>query len=223
MTSDDGDHMTQEELVYRQQVLAEYDYRGTSAEIVDWLRNGIEVDRAGSSYEIWHALTVEERHAAAGGAAPPDTPEREHDAHLVRALQMLHRADATATHPPTETFVTHALANFGYAIAVSDGRAVGYMALSDGTDDPATWDGIYEALTNVWVAHIHRRAGVATSLLGFVQARPDVAIGRLTRPFSPAGAAWAQAELRHLVNEPGRNDPCPCGSRKKYKRCCGAT
>lgn len=23
---------------------------------------------------------------------------------------------------------------------------------------------------------------------------------------------------RHL--EPGRNDPCPCGSRKKYKRCC---
>jgi len=22
--------------------------------------------------------------------------------------------------------------------------------------------------------------------------------------------------------EPGRNDPCPCGSGKKYKRCCGA-
>ncbi|MCL6105810.1 MAG: SEC-C metal-binding domain-containing protein [Actinobacteria bacterium] len=21
--------------------------------------------------------------------------------------------------------------------------------------------------------------------------------------------------------EPGRNDPCPCGSGKKYKRCCG--
>lgn len=20
----------------------------------------------------------------------------------------------------------------------------------------------------------------------------------------------------------GRNDPCPCGSRKKYKKCCGA-
>lgn len=20
--------------------------------------------------------------------------------------------------------------------------------------------------------------------------------------------------------EPGRNDPCPCGSRKKYKKCC---
>ena len=21
---------------------------------------------------------------------------------------------------------------------------------------------------------------------------------------------------------PGRNDPCPCGSGKKYKKCCGA-
>ena len=21
----------------------------------------------------------------------------------------------------------------------------------------------------------------------------------------------------------GRNDPCPCGSGKKYKRCCGVT
>jgi len=23
--------------------------------------------------------------------------------------------------------------------------------------------------------------------------------------------------------EPGRNDPCPCGSGKKYKKCCGKT
>ncbi len=22
-------------------------------------------------------------------------------------------------------------------------------------------------------------------------------------------------------SEPGRNDPCPCGSGKKYKKCCG--
>jgi uncharacterized protein YecA (UPF0149 family) len=26
----------------------------------------------------------------------------------------------------------------------------------------------------------------------------------------------------HAVNkEVGRNDPCPCGSGKKYKKCCG--
>ena len=23
-------------------------------------------------------------------------------------------------------------------------------------------------------------------------------------------------------DQPGRNDPCPCGSGKKYKKCCGA-
>jgi preprotein translocase subunit SecA len=26
----------------------------------------------------------------------------------------------------------------------------------------------------------------------------------------------------HVDKEPGRNDPCPCGSGKKYKKCCGA-
>jgi uncharacterized protein YecA (UPF0149 family) len=26
----------------------------------------------------------------------------------------------------------------------------------------------------------------------------------------------------HAQQTPGRNDPCPCGSGKKYKKCCGA-
>ena len=25
----------------------------------------------------------------------------------------------------------------------------------------------------------------------------------------------------HADQPPGRNDPCPCGSGKKYKKCCG--
>jgi preprotein translocase subunit SecA len=29
-------------------------------------------------------------------------------------------------------------------------------------------------------------------------------------------------EQRHVDDEPGRNDPCPCGSGKKYKKCHGA-
>ncbi|MBS3788940.1 SEC-C domain-containing protein, partial [Candidatus Bipolaricaulota bacterium] len=29
-------------------------------------------------------------------------------------------------------------------------------------------------------------------------------------------------EQRVVEDEPGRNDPCPCGSGKKYKYCCGA-
>lgn len=30
------------------------------------------------------------------------------------------------------------------------------------------------------------------------------------------------APVRHDQPQPGRNDPCPCGSGKKYKKCCGA-
>jgi uncharacterized protein len=47
-------------------------------------------------------------------------------------------------------------------------------------------------------------------------------------------AVWAVYDLRQLWKslgprqetivlgpQPGRNDPCPCGSGKKYKKCCG--
>jgi ferritin-like protein len=33
----------------------------------------------------------------------------------------------------------------------------------------------------------------------------------------------AQAPLVHATPKVGRNDPCPCGSGKKYKKCCGAS
>ena len=38
-------------------------------------------------------------------------------------------------------------------------------------------------------------------------------------------APWKASMLNDLERveqkKPGRNDPCPCGSGKKYKRCCG--
>ena len=34
--------------------------------------------------------------------------------------------------------------------------------------------------------------------------------------------AEAQEPVRRASPKVGRNDPCPCGSGKKYKRCCGA-
>jgi preprotein translocase subunit SecA len=42
-------------------------------------------------------------------------------------------------------------------------------------------------------------------------------------PVDGAGAPQAVAvEQRHVEHEPGRNDPCWCGSGKKYKKCHGA-
>jgi uncharacterized protein len=37
---------------------------------------------------------------------------------------------------------------------------------------------------------------------------------------SYAGTTFT-SESRRDVSRVGRNDPCPCGSGKKYKRCCG--
>jgi len=37
-----------------------------------------------------------------------------------------------------------------------------------------------------------------------------------------AGESETNQEQRIVEDEPGRNDPCPCGSGKKYKYCCGA-
>ncbi len=33
---------------------------------------------------------------------------------------------------------------------------------------------------------------------------------------------WKKSKTIVKDKEPGRNDPCPCGSGKKYKKCCGA-
>ncbi len=33
--------------------------------------------------------------------------------------------------------------------------------------------------------------------------------------------SYKQSKTYHAPKKPGRNDPCPCGSGKKYKNCCG--
>ncbi|MDD5332299.1 MAG: UPF0149 family protein [Rhodoferax sp.] len=63
-------------------------------------------------------------------------------------------------------------------------------------------------------------------------APPSISVQRLN---AFADAVWAVYDLRelwrnfgprvetvHAEAKPGRNDPCPCGSGKKYKKCCGA-
>ncbi|MDD7511848.1 MAG: SEC-C metal-binding domain-containing protein [Peptostreptococcaceae bacterium] len=32
---------------------------------------------------------------------------------------------------------------------------------------------------------------------------------------------FKRSQIVHVEKKPGRNDPCPCGSGKKYKKCCG--
>jgi uncharacterized protein len=55
---------------------------------------------------------------------------------------------------------------------------------------------------------VHMAAGLLASYRYF----------RSHRQVSPSAHT---GEPRRNVPKVGRNDPCPCGSGKKYKRCCG--
>ena len=54
-------------------------------------------------------------------------------------------------------------------------------------------------------------------------AEPALNLRHKTDPAAMGGPAPAQEEERHTYNgvKVGRNDPCPCGSGKKFKKCCG--
>ena len=43
----------------------------------------------------------------------------------------------------------------------------------------------------------------------------------LTLQQRPTRRGLAARPIRTRLRRPGRNDPCPCGSGAKFKRCCG--
>ena len=56
-----------------------------------------------------------------------------------------------------------------------------------------------------------------------VKPRPQVEIKRVqvAKPIETAGDGTLGKRPVSVKKTPGRNDPCPCGSGKKYKHCCG--
>ena len=49
-----------------------------------------------------------------------------------------------------------------------------------------------------------------------------VQVARETKAQAPSDSGEQKRPARKTANEKiGRNDPCPCGSGKKYKNCCG--
>lgn len=61
---------------------------------------------------------------------------------------------------------------------------------------------------------LHALKDAQPNLDGFLAQR-HLVVRRLFR------RALAKTTIRVQSKAPGRNDPCPCGSGKKYKRCCG--
>lgn len=72
-----------------------------------------------------------------------------------------------------------------------------------------------------WHASASGFAVVSRTAGGAVRFAPDVEVALDARGVDALRAALADALAAGGEREPGRNDPCPCGSGRKYKRCCG--
>jgi preprotein translocase subunit SecA len=74
-----------------------------------------------------------------------------------------------------------------------------------------------DALRSTWkeTAAIHAEAAPATL------PQPGAAVDGPAEPAADPRSAQAVEPIRNLGQKVGRNDPCPCGSGKKFKNCCG--
>jgi len=73
---------------------------------------------------------------------------------------------------------------------------------------------------------VHRIKADSVGTIFHLQVRPHQEVPEEARPasqpmfFSHGNGGSAQPQARHQ-KKVGRNDPCPCGSGKKFKKCCG--
>ena len=85
-------------------------------------------------------------------------------------------------------------------------------------------EGAFRALTRVRVEQRPAEAEAEEEVTApapvepmFQHKEPPQQLAYSSEPEDVGTPGQARAE-----NKPGRNDPCPCGSGKKYKKCCGA-
>lgn len=71
-----------------------------------------------------------------------------------------------------------------------------------------------------WFERSQRKQKTIKSIFDASQEDPDVIWDTLDSKPQDTGAA-IPAPIRRSAAKVGRNDPCPCGSGKKYKKCCG--
>ena len=76
------------------------------------------------------------------------------------------------------------------------------------------------------IISIYQRRGctIVPYRLGFRAGEPELnadLLGHGYRHVLVAGGDGTVKKQPRKVKKIGRNDPCPCGSGKKYKQCCG--
>jgi len=81
-----------------------------------------------------------------------------------------------------------------------------------GLAEPREVRGVFSAVSQ---EYLHPEAS------RFVPPPTEESAGAGPRGFSPAWPAAKPPVQQAATEKVGRNDPCPCGSGKKYKKCCG--
>jgi hypothetical protein len=80
-----------------------------------------------------------------------------------------------------------------------------------------------KGLGSYWVAFLHTGGRAALSILAIGLALGCFYLGRFWRDrTTETAAAVSTVKAKPKPAQVGRNAPCPCGSGKKYKNCCGA-
>jgi preprotein translocase subunit SecA len=72
-----------------------------------------------------------------------------------------------------------------------------------------------DALRSTW----HETAAIHADASSAVLPDPDGQMAGL--PPDQRGDAGSAEPIRNMGQKVGRNDPCPCGSGRKFKNCCG--
>lgn len=92
---------------------------------------------------------------------------------------------------------------------------------------PASWDSIAVAdpATHAALAGLRALIAIADRTSGMTKPEIDT-LSRDAPDLIPTWIddlhAWRTPRPAPTPGKTGRNDPCPCGSGKKYKKCCGA-
>ena len=90
-------------------------------------------------------------------------------------------------------------------------------SLDEATEILATWWERYREDLAVLKSRYNEIKQIGRRSLASQRARPVGGAG----PARLALPAGYRADSSHPKRRTGRNDPCPCGSGKKYKKCCG--
>lgn len=97
-----------------------------------------------------------------------------------------------------------------------------WQPLLESEEDKALIFPIFLYGTDAGFEELKKNEELAARQAEFAEALPGCIIG-IAEYWQPYRAAQAgKMTVRHETPPPGRNDPCPCGSGKKFKKCCGS-